>query len=67
MARRRLTEWAGLAMARKLCAWGLSNVMVSETGHRATEGVHHQFTDSIDLIRIGHPQQFLSFVLIGFL
>ena len=28
MARRRLMEWAGLAMARKLCAWGLSNVMV---------------------------------------
>ena len=28
MARRRFTECAGLAMARKLCAWDLSNVIV---------------------------------------
>ena len=28
MARRRFTEFAGLAMACKLCAWGLSNVIV---------------------------------------
>ena len=28
---------------------------VSRTGHRAAERVHDQFTDGIDLIRIGHP------------
>ena len=28
---------------------------VSRTGHLATERVHDQFTDGIDLIRIGHP------------
>ena len=28
---------------------------VSRTGHRATERVHDQLTDGIDLIRIGHP------------
>ena len=40
---------------------------MSRAGHGATERVHHQFTDGIDLIRIRHPQQFLSFMLIGFL